>query len=294
MLVKKRVSILFVSILLALGCFVACGDDDDEVVGSNASVSKAQFAFQSNYPQLQWDAAGVDVYEVNCKEIREEGAETSYRIKSTIIIKSSDSLMAMLNVGYLGTDTECSTPIMFGAQVYSYRVEGTIDLTDEPGKTADKYYADVLAAYWGGNSAYRDEITKLLPKQVREDQETLEEVLKEFASGEIYSLNVSEIQNDSQKTQFDKDRELKDFFIVRLEDNALYMEFVTNYVVRSGEYNPPIINEPGDDDDDDDDVEPLTLVADLPEEEGIEEDTGRGYSVIWPTVLDRTVVYYKK
>ncbi len=287
MLIKRRVPILFMSTILAFGLLISCSDDDDDE-GNSASIGKAQFAFQSNFPGLQDGIQGVDVYEVKCQELREEGAKTSYRVRGAILIKSSESIMAELNFGYLSSDINCTKPIIFGANIKSYRVDGTINLTDVPGQTADKYYMDYIASYWGGNTAYREEIKKFLPSDLANDEAEVNDFLNEFASGEIHSLNISEIENDSKLNQLEKDLKLKDYYLIRIADNTLYTNYVSEFFI--SHQNIPDI------DDDDDDLNDSDAIAGLVslEEGGVVENTNRGYSIKWPTVLDRRIVYYKK
>ena len=296
MLIRTRVSILFMSTILAFGLFISCSDDDDDE-GNSTSIGKAQFAFQTNFPGLQEGIQGVDVYEVKCQELREEGAKTSYRIKGALFIKSSESIMAELSFGYLSSDINCTKPIIFGANIKSYRVDGTINLTDVPGQTADKYYMDYLASYWGGNSAYREEIKMFLPNDLAKDKAELENFLNEFASGEIHSLNISEIENDSKLTQLEKDIKLKDYYIIGIENNVLYTNYVSEFFISNQINIPDTPDIPqAYDDDDEDDVNNSDAIAGLHlfEEGETLENTGRGYSVKWPTVLDRRIAYYKK
>ena len=67
----------------------------------------------------------------------------------------------------------------------------------------------------------------------------------------------------------------------------------TNYV---SEFFISHQNIPDIDDDDDDDLNDSDAIAGLVplEEGGMVENISRGYSIKWPTVLDRRIVYYKK
>ncbi len=261
MLIKGRVLTVFMSMILAFGLFISsCGDDDDDDGGNRNSIEKAKSTFAQNFPKLQEGAPGVSTYVAQCYEDTMKKTGKSYR--ETDILSMGDSTIAQIATMYLSTDTECSNPIMRAVRVVSYTKTGTVNLSNEPGKTAEKYKMDLLAMYLGGDSAYRNEIGSIMGVE--------EEVLDIFAGGEVYSYNISRIQNESELTQKEKDKLLKDYEIIRIEDNVLYM-------------------------DDQDSSDTIVDASDIddPHAENV-EDSERGYFIKWPTVLDREHPFYKR